>query len=374
MNRYYGRHLIKPGLIGVVLAIMVVFIGLSPDKLVALATAVRYQAVFSEAGGLAEGNDVMISGVKVGSVTKISLHDGDALVDFTAKGSIVLGSQTTAHIRTQTLLGQRVLALESAGSGTLKPRSVIPLSRTSSPYSLTDALDELTTNVAAIDTDQLRQSLDTLSATLDQIAPQLRPTFDGLSRLSQTLNSRNDSLRDLLTSAADVSKILGERSQQVNTLILNANSLLGVLVDRRQAIVDLLANTAAVAKQLSGLVADNEAQLAPTLDKLNTVTAMLEKNRDNLGSAVNGLSKVATTQSEAVSSGSYYNAFVANLLPGSVIQPFLDAAFGNQPRALFPWPTCGGDRNGFIPPYNFDHCYKRQETPGPDTDIKPRRP
>ena len=55
----------------------------------------------------------------------------------------------------------------------------------SSPYSLTEAVADLTTNTAGTDTDALNQSLDTLSATLDQIAPQLGPTFDGLTRLSQ---------------------------------------------------------------------------------------------------------------------------------------------------------------------------------------------
>ena len=49
----------------------------------------------------------------------------------------------------------------------------------------------------------------------------------------------------------------------MNTLILDANDLLDTLVQRRQVIVELLANTSAVAKQLSGLVHDNEAASDP---------------------------------------------------------------------------------------------------------------
>ena len=105
------------------------------------------------------------------------------------------------------------------------------MSRTSSPYSLTEAVSDLTANTAGTDTASLNQSLDTLSATLDQVAPQLGPTFDGLTRLSRSLNSRNETLGELLKSAGDVTGILSERSQQVNTLILNANDLLGVLGD-----------------------------------------------------------------------------------------------------------------------------------------------
>lgn len=365
MQKYRGARLVRAGFIGVVLATLVVLIGLSPERLVTWATAIRYQAVFTEAGGLSPGNDVVVSGVKVGTVSGVSLHRGDAYVDFTVKGSVPLGSETTAHIKIGTVLGERKLTLQPVGNGRLHPLDVIPISRTSSPYSLTDALSELTTNAAGTDTNQLNLSLDTLSSTLDRIAPQLGPTFDGLSRLSQSINGRNDSLRELLRTAADVTGILSERSQQVNTLILNANLLLEVLVEQRQAIVDLLANTAAVSQQLSGLVADNEAELAPTLDRLNTVAAVLEKNRENLNQAIPNLKKASITQGEALASGSWYNAFVGNLLPGPFLQPFMDAAFGVQPRALLTLPNCGGERNGFKPPYNFDHCLNRNETTGP---------
>ena len=85
------------------------------------ATALRYQALFSEAGGLAVGNDVTVSGIKVGSVSSIELDNGDALVGFTIDGKYALGSDTTAHIRTGTLLGERVLALESGGQRHARP-------------------------------------------------------------------------------------------------------------------------------------------------------------------------------------------------------------------------------------------------------------
>ncbi|MCB0945598.1 MAG: mammalian cell entry protein, partial [Mycobacterium sp.] len=115
-----------------------------------------------------------------------------------------------------------------------------------------------------------------------------------------------------------VTSILGERSQQVNSLLLNANDLIGVLQERRYAIVNLLANTSALSKHLSGIVADNEKDLAPALEKINAVTAMLERNNDNITAALKGLAKYQITQAEAVNSGFLYNAFVANLSPGQI--------------------------------------------------------
>jgi len=149
-----------------------------------------------------------------------------------------------------------------------------------------------------------------------------------VTRLSRSLNNRNDSLRALLKSAGTVSGVLAQRSQQLNTLILNANDLIGVLNDRREAIVGLLNSVSALSKELSGLVADNEKELAPTLTKLNSVNAMLERNRDNIAKALPGLAKYQITQGEAVASGYFYDAFVSNLLPSELLQPFFDYAFG----------------------------------------------
>ncbi|KUI27126.1 mammalian cell entry protein [Mycobacterium sp. IS-1742] len=362
MLKYSGSQLIRSGFIGVVLAVLVIVVGLQPERLIQWATAIRYQALFSEAGGLSAGNDVTLSGIKVGSVTGIELENGDALVDFTIAGRYRLGSQTTVHIKTGTLLGERVLSVEPEGGGSLNPREVIPVSRTSSPYSLTDALSDLTINTANTNTESLNQSLDTLATTLDQIAPQLGPTFDGLSRLSRSLNSRNENLSNLLEAAGDVSGILSERSQQVNTLILNANDLLAVLNERRDAIVDLLANTSAVSQQLTQLVANNEAELAPTLERLNRVTEMLERQRDNISTTLVGFKNYQVTQGETVASGAYYNAFVPNLTISQITQPFLDYIFGFRrgvdagqppdgagPRAELPFPYNGIPQPGDLP-------------------------
>lgn len=354
MLKYRGGGLIRVGFIGAVLMTLVILVGLSPDELLEKATSVRYQALFSEAGGLEVGNDVTVSGMKVGTVSNISLDHGDARVMFTVDGKTRIGADSTAHIRTGTLLGQRVLTLESAGSRVLRALETIPASRTFSPYALSDAIGDLAGNFADTDTASLNQSLDTLSATLDEIAPQLGPTFDGITRLSRTLNSRNEALRSVLKGAGKVSGILSERSQQVNALIVNASDLLEILAERRQEIAALLANTAAVASQLTGMVHDNEAQLAPTLARLNSITAMLQKNRDNIAKAMPGLAKYELTAGETVSGGYFYNAYVPNMFQMEFFQPIMDYMLGfrrgmNQgqpadtagPRAEFPWPFNG---------------------------------
>jgi phospholipid/cholesterol/gamma-HCH transport system substrate-binding protein len=123
-------------------------------------------------------------------------------------------------------------------------------------------------------------------------------------------------------------------------------------VARRQEIVDLLANTSAVAKQLTALVHDNESTLAPTLERLNRVTEVLQKNRDNIGKALPGLAKFEITVGEGIASMYAYSAFVPNFLAPQLFQPLFDYLWGFRtfdtsrgpgfpsplPRSLTPWP------------------------------------
>ena len=91
MLKYRGPQLVRAGFMGAVLIALVVAVGLSPERLASWASSVRYQALFTDVGGLAAGSNVTVSGVKAGTVTAIRLHDTDALVTFSVNGSIPVG-------------------------------------------------------------------------------------------------------------------------------------------------------------------------------------------------------------------------------------------------------------------------------------------
>ncbi len=75
-------------------------------------------ADFSGIGGLSVGDDVQISGVKIGSVTDVSLDPETYLarVRMSIKPEIKLPEDTAALISSESLLGGRYLALEPGAS------------------------------------------------------------------------------------------------------------------------------------------------------------------------------------------------------------------------------------------------------------------
>ena len=77
-------------------------------------------ADFDELGGLAERAPVVISGVRVGEVSKISLSkDYRATVEMDLDSTLQLPSDTSASIFTSGMLGDRYISLQRGGDDTM---------------------------------------------------------------------------------------------------------------------------------------------------------------------------------------------------------------------------------------------------------------
>ena len=331
------RNRVSVGLTGIVLVLALVIGPLPYDKIPVIRGTSDYSAYFAEAGGIKPASDVRVSGMSVGRVSDIRLDGNRVRVDFTVRNGIDLGDRTEAAIKTETVLGTKMLELTPRGEGTLS--GPIPLERTTSPYDLPSALGDLTITISGLDTVQLSQALSTLSETFTDTPPALRTALEGLTRFSDTLNTRDSKLRDLLADANTVTAVLAKRSDQIAALVANTNALLAELLAQRDAVDALMVNLTRVSREISGLVADNRGRLTPALDKLNGVLGILDGRKNELQRTLWLLRRYAMSFGEVLGSGPFFKASVVNLVPGQFAQPFIDAAFsdlGLDPNVLLP--------------------------------------
>ncbi|MBX7430525.1 MCE family protein [Mycobacterium sp. Y57] len=337
MKSFRERNPLAIGGVGVALLAVVVLAALQYDKLPFFSGGTKYAAYFAEAGGLRSGDAVQVSGVRVGQVSGVELDENRVVITFDVSRNIVLGDRTEAAIKTKSLLGAKVLEVTPRGSGRLD--TPIPVDRTTPPYQLPDALGDLATTISGLDTAQLSDSLQTLAHTFQDTPPELKVAVEGVARFSNTLDARDAELRNLLANANKVTGVLAQRADQVVGLIADTNALLAKLQTESDALDQISASISALSKQVSGFVADNRSQLRPALDKLNGVLTIVDNHKEDLAESVKLLSKYAMGLGESVTSGPFFKAYVANLLPGQFIQPFVDAAFsdlGLDPNVLLP--------------------------------------
>jgi phospholipid/cholesterol/gamma-HCH transport system substrate-binding protein len=321
LRRRTGRHQRNHtvvGAVGLALAVLLLVAAFNVDKLPLIGGGTGYAADFSEAAGLAAGDEVRIAGVKVGSVDGIGLDGDHVRVRFTVKDAWV-GDQSRAAIKIRTLLGRKYLELDPAGEAELPAGGEIPVQRTTAPYDVLEAFAGLTDTVQAIDTGQLARAFDTVATAFSGTPAQVRASLRGLSALSRTVASRDAALRQLLARTRTVTTVLAARADDFTTLIADANRLLTELRNRRAVIAALLADTTALAVQLTGLVADNRARLAPALAQLHGVVALLNRNQANLDRGIALLAPFVRVFANTVGNGRWFDTYVQNLvLPGPI--------------------------------------------------------
>ncbi len=337
MKTFSERNPLKVSVIGIGVTIAAMWLSLNYQKLPFIDQTREYSAYFAEAGGLAAGNPVQVSGYRVGDVSSVDLDGSRVRVTFRVDSDVRLGDRSEAAIKLKTLLGAKLLEITSRGDALLdKP---IPLERTTSPYQLPDALGDLSTTISGLNTDQLSRSLAVLSDTFSNTPPDLRAAVRGVARFSETLDQRDAQLRTLLSNASKATTVLGERSNEVVSLVGNTNALLAQLRTQSSALDQISVNLSAVAQQVKGFIADNRQTLRPAMEKLNSALAIVDNRKERVQKAIKGLNAYALSLGESVSSGPYFKAYLANLLPGQFVQPFIDAAFsdlGLDPNVLPP--------------------------------------
>jgi len=302
------------------LAVLAVVVLLAFNAPALLSTATTYRADFTEAAGLQAGDLVTIAGVEAGRVGAVRLDGDHVRVTFAVEDAWV-GDQTSASIQIRTLLGAKHLALDPQGSGPLDPATPIPLSRTASPLDVVAAFDGLSATIDQLDTKQLATSLETLAATFRDTPGEVRGALDGLSRLSTTVAGRDDEIRALLAGTHRLSGVLAARTDDVTTLLADGNRLLAELQRRQDAIARLLTGTRSLAQQLTGLVADNQAQLRPTLETLGRVVDVLQRNQDDVAATIKNEAVFIRLFSGAVGSGRWFDSYICGLLPMPTIGP-----------------------------------------------------
>ncbi|HKS45928.1 MAG TPA: MCE family protein [Amycolatopsis sp.] len=313
MKSFGERNPVTIGVVGTLLLALAALATFNAEELPILGGGTVFQAEFGEAAGLQASDEVRVAGIKVGEVTKVELSVDHVQVSFRVNGAWI-GNKTSAEIKIKTLLGRKFLALHPLGAAPQDPRVPIPRTRTVTPYDVTAAFEGLASTVGKIDTKQLAQSFQVLSDTFKNSPDYVRTALDGLSRLSTTIASRDRQLAELVGNTRRISETLAGSNTEFEKLLSDGNLLLAELNNRRDSIHTLLTGTQRLARQLSGIVADNRAQLSPALDKLNTVTDVLQRHTADLDRGLADAGPYFRMATNTMGNGRWIDSYICGLV------------------------------------------------------------
>ncbi len=272
-----GVFVVVTGLATAVLAVSVSNTGVGDT--------VGYTARFTDATSLNPGDDVRISGVRVGQVDELRVVDRDvAEVRFSVDRARPLPADVTAAIRYRNMIGQRYLALSrgAAGAGVLDAGAEIPLERTTPALDLTELFNGFKPLFAALDPGDV----DRLSGEIVQVLQGESGTVESLlahtASLTSTLAGRDQVIGQVITNLNTVLDTVNGNGDALGTLIATVQTLVSGLAEDRAAIGDAIGGLAELSTATAGLFERARPPLKDSIAGLDALSANLVTGQDDL--------------------------------------------------------------------------------------------
>ncbi len=226
---------------------------------------------------------------KSGRITGVEpdFKHGRIIVTWHINAGIDLGPKTRAEIQTTTLLGGRYLRLSGPVS---KPymadvpesKRRIPLSHTSVPFTVPDALEGAQNIVGKLD----EKSIDKLLTEVNKIkspgAEKLHRILSNIQDLSRMLNDSYPQIQRLIESSKTITGTLASKDDELREIINSSQVLLDTLVRRRNELAATIGQGNRTVRTLSNVISKNQKQLDTLLSNLHLLTTRLAPNMDAL--------------------------------------------------------------------------------------------
>ena len=315
-----GRSLIAPlikiSLFTVITVFLTGVLGLTIANL-QLGPTAGYNAEFTDVTGLNTGDDVRISGVKVGSVTSIQVIDHHyAKVGFDLDASRHLPAAVTATIKYRNLVGQRYIALGTDvgdPNAVLRPGSTIPLTRTAPALNLTvlfngfkplfQALNPTDVNTLAY---EIIQVLQGEGGTVDDLLTHTASLTSAIAGRDQVIGETIDNLNTVLGT-------VNSHTDQFTDLITQLQQLVSGLAAERQPIGDAISALGNLTNATAGLLTDTRAPLSADITSLGGLARNLADSSALVEHFVQFLPVKLAALTPSVTYGSWFNYFNCSL-------------------------------------------------------------
>jgi phospholipid/cholesterol/gamma-HCH transport system substrate-binding protein len=249
--------------------------------------AVTVDAEFTDAGAVIPGNDVMVDGVKAGTVKKLRLVDGKARVTISVASAFTpLHTDARVTIKAVSLLGERYVHVDrgSPSAPVLQDGAVIPATQTGRTIELQEFLDvvnepagaALAALIVALG-EGLSGRGEDAAAALDALQPALTET----KKLLEILDGHNQLLTALIDRAEPVAQALAaDRGERLDKVVAATDQLLAATAAGKpelDAALRRLPTALATARSALGELTALAGQTTPVLASLRPLSGDLRQ-------------------------------------------------------------------------------------------------
>lgn len=248
-------------------------------------------ALFTTATGVYPGDEVRVSGVKVGTIESIEPEGTQTRLTLKVDEDVPVPAEAKAVIVAPNLVAARYVQLAPAyrSSGpTLPDDAVIPLERTAVPVEW----DEVKTQLTRLATELGPQSgvsdtsvarfIETAANALEGNGPKLRETINELSGVARVLAEGSGDIVQIITNLQKFVTALKNSNEQVVQFQDRLATLTSVVNGSGSDIDAAVKNLSVAITEVQRFVAGSRNQTSEQVQRLANVTQNLVDNKINL--------------------------------------------------------------------------------------------
>lgn len=228
-------------------------------------------------GGLFQGGYVALRGVDVGRISSIVVGRDGVVVHMAISAGTRIPVASTATVRELSAVGEQYVDFTATGDGGpyLTAHSVVKAGAGALPVSVSGLLHDGSGLADSIDTNQVSDVLQTLSAGLAGTGPELRNMLDAATRLSSQLGEATPATNDVL----DYGQILEQTGISTDPAVASSATNLAQISAQLKAsdssLRALLAAGPAATSALQKTIAADSAPSSSLLANTATITATM---------------------------------------------------------------------------------------------------
>lgn len=218
-------------------------------------------AYFTTTTAIYPGDDVRVSGIKVGTISAIRPEGTRSRMTMHVDHGVLIPADAKAVIVAQNLIAARYVQLSPAyrsSGSTMRDGAVIPLERTAIP----------------VEWDEVKDQLMRLAT---ELGPNSKVSTPSAARFidsaANALGGNGDKLRQTLAELSGVGRVLADGSGNIVEIIKNLQTFVSVLRDSNEQLV-LFNNQLAT---LSSVLDDNKSELDAALTNLSQAVGEVQR-------------------------------------------------------------------------------------------------
>ncbi len=291
----------------VLLAVSITNTGLGDTK--------TYSAKFLDATSLNVGDDVRISGVRVGQIEELEIADHSvARIRFSLDSQRRLPADVNAVIKYRNMVGQRYIALERGKGSTefLEPGAEIPLERTTPALDLTELFNGFKPLFQALSPKDVNQ----LSGEIVQVLQGEGGTVESLlahtGSLTTTLAGRDKVIGDVITNLDTVLKTINGKGDALSTLVSTLRELVSGLAGDRTEIGEAVSGLADLTTATAGLLEQGRKPLKDSINGVGLLSEQLVKGKADIEQSLTVLPGKLNELGRISSYGSWMNFYLCS--------------------------------------------------------------